>query len=257
MARKCAFCLAEAVETGGEHMWDSWLNKALPKTRYRARTQYTLDSPIEEYDTDSLDLKLPVVCTPCNNGWMSVLTEKMKTRFGRAILDGEPFSLGPRDAAVLAAFTFMKAVVTNHIEGSREPFFTRSARERLRTSLEVPPMTKMWFAFFSGESLMSTKSNFGVVGATTGPLCRIQFGHYTYVVKKLILQLLTPRWKHINDRGKPLISLNPNVYWEQATTLFWPHSGEFLSWPPAKYIGDDTIKAFIHRFNNPVNVPIS
>src|ERR1700719_4217447 len=99
MKRLCAFCVADAVETGGEHMWDAWLNKALPKTRYRARKQYTLDSPLIEYETDKLDEKLPVVCTACNTGWMSVLTMKVKDGFGRAILDGEPFSLRARDAA--------------------------------------------------------------------------------------------------------------------------------------------------------------
>jgi hypothetical protein len=66
---------------------------------------------------------------------MSVLSLKVKDRFGQAMLEGEPFSLGLKDASVLAAFTFMKAVVTNHLSDKYEPFFTRAARERFRTSL--------------------------------------------------------------------------------------------------------------------------
>jgi hypothetical protein len=257
--KRCAFCETDAVEKGGEHIWDDWLNKALPgKTLYRARKRYTLNSPLIQYDTTNLGEQLPVVCETCNSGWMSALTLKIKTAFSQAMLEGEPFSLGARDAALLAAFTFMKAVITNHVTEDHEPFFTRAARERLRTDLAVPPLTKIWFAAYHGESLMSTKSNFSVVGQSTpGPLYGIEFASFTYVVGKLALQLLTPRWKHINHRGRPLLSLIPNVHWEQAAVLFWPHTGSFVPWPPPKYIRDDMIQAFIQRLGNPVNVPVT
>jgi hypothetical protein len=257
--RKCAFCNRDAVEHGGEHVRDNWINKALPETLYRARKQYSLGSPLIEYDTRALDEKLPVVCEDCNSGWMSALSLKVKDRFARAMLDGEPFSLGPRDAAILAAFTFMKAVVTNHYTVEEyEPFFTRAARERFRASLAVPPATKMWFAAFQGQSRMSTRSNFNIASRTVpGPLHGIEFGSFSYVVGKLALQLLAPRWKHVGHRGRPLFSLTPNAFWDAAVTLFWPQKGDFLLWPPAKYLGDDTIQNFILRFpNNPVNVPI-
>src|SRR4029077_2787518 len=125
MSRQCAFCPADAVESGGEHVWDAWLKKALPKARYRALKIYSLDSAPIVCDADSLNEKLPVVCNDCNHGWMSALSLKVKDGFARVMLDGEPFSLGAKDAAVLAAFTFMKAVVTNYVESNYEPFFTR------------------------------------------------------------------------------------------------------------------------------------
>jgi len=254
----CAFCPADAVEIGGEHVWDNWLNKALPNTTYRARKRYSLASPLVQYDTDSLNEQLPVVCTECNNGWMSVLSLKTKDCFGRAMLDGEPFTLGAKDAAILAAFTFMKAAVTNHLTAHEyEPFFTRGAREAFRTSLIIPPLTKMWFAAYQGKARMSTRSNFSIASTDApGPLHGMEFGSFSYVIGKLALQLLTPRWKDIHHRGRPLVSLTPNVYWERATTLFWPHSGGLVSWPPSKYLADDTLQTFIERFNSPVNVPI-
>lgn len=254
----CAFCPNNAVEHGGEHVWDDWLNRALPETTYHARKQYSLESRVIQYDTGSLNEKLPVVCDECNSGWMSVLSLKVKERFSRTMLDGEPFSLGPRDAAILAAFALMKAVVTNYVESNYEPFFTRAARERLRSSLALPPMLKAWVAAFKGESRMSTRSNFNVVSTSEpGPLYGMEFGSFTYVVGKLALQLLAPRWKQIHHRGRPLVSLSPNAYWEQATVLFWPHAGNSLSWPPPKCFGDDMIQAFIERFRNPVNLMAS
>jgi hypothetical protein len=46
---KCAFCNGEAVDHGGEHLWDNWLNKELPKkTRFNAKKRLSMDSaPIE------------------------------------------------------------------------------------------------------------------------------------------------------------------------------------------------------------------
>lgn len=250
---KCVFCDNDAVEHGGEHMWDNWLNKALPKLRYRARKRYTLNSPVIEYDTCSLNEQIPVVCAPCNSGWMSVLTNKVKKHFGPAILDGKPFSLGARGAATLAAFTFLKAVITNHTARDRKPFFTRSARTRFGASLALPPF-KAWIAAFDGEATMSTRSNLSVFSTDKRPLDVIEFCSFTYVIGKLALQLLAPRWKYVNRNR--LFSLTPHVYWETTTIQFWPNSG-FLSWPPPKYLDDGTLKAFIERFGNPVNVPIS
>jgi hypothetical protein len=261
MSRKCVFCQENAVEAGGEHIWDDWINKALPPLRYRSRKRYTIDSPVIESDADNLKEKLPVVCKGCNNGWMSVLSEKVKDRFKQSMLDGDPFSLGARDAAILGAVTFMKAVVTNHLidrfDGA-EPFFTRAARERFRTSLVLPPLLKCWFAAYKGEAFMSTRNNLSVISTSEpGPLYGMEFCSFSYVVGKLALQLLAPRWKRISDRGRPLISISPNRRWEQVTVLFWPPDGSFLSWPPPIYIGDDTLEQFTYRFNNPITLTIS
>ena len=254
--KKCAFCDAEAVEKGGEHIWDDWLNKELPKGRYHATKRLTIDSPVIRYTATSLNEKLPVVCEKCNSGWMSALTNKTKETFSRAMLKGEPFSLGARDAALLAAFTFMKAVVTNHSIDD-DVFFTRAERERLRTSLAVPPLVKMWFAAYQGAARFSTKNNLGIISPNEpGPFYGMEFCSSSYVVGKLALQLLAPRWKDIRDKGKPRLTLSPNVYWQLAAIQFWPHNGTILSWPPEKYLGDNVIEAFIYRFNMPINVPI-
>jgi hypothetical protein len=89
MLKMCAFCPQGAVELGGEHVWDNWLNKALPKLHYRTLKIYSLDSAPIVGEADSLNEKLPVVCSDCNNGWMSVLSLQVKERFSRAMLDGE------------------------------------------------------------------------------------------------------------------------------------------------------------------------
>jgi hypothetical protein len=255
MARMCAFCPADAVEKGGEHIWDDWLNKTQPKgARYKAGKRFGMNAPFIEYDTASLNEKLPVVCEPCNSGWMSGLTNKFKHKFSGAVLNGEPFTLDRKDAALLAAFTFMKAVVTDHA-AIGDTFFARGDRERLRTSMIVPPRARCWFAAYQGDRRFSTKSNVFVVQGDVPPLLGMEFFSHSYVVGKLALQLLAPRWKDIRDFGRSLYTLTPADVWLPAVVSFWPYAGSSLSWPPLQHIADDTIQSFIYRFENPVRVP--
>jgi hypothetical protein len=252
---KCAFCDSEAVKDGGEHLWDDWINKELPKkTRFNVKKRLSLGSKPIQYVSSGLNEQIPSVCEKCNSGWMSALTAKMKERFAGSLLKAKPFSLGPRDAAILAAFTFMKAAVKDYGYGG-DPFFTRAARERLRNSLIVPGFVKIWFAAFQGSARYGFYSNITIVGANPpDPAAGMEFLSYTYVQGNLVLQLLAPRWKNVLDRGRPLISLIPNACWQPAVIQFWPCTGESLPWPPSQYFGDDAIEPFINRFDAPIRL---
>jgi len=186
---------------------------------------------------------------------MSELTAKMRANFSAAILDAAPFSLGAREAALLASFTLMKAIVKNYGYANDEAFFTRAASERLRTSKVIPPAVKMWFAAYQGASRYAFHSTFHTVSTSEpGLLEGMEFFSYTYVCGNLALQLLAPRWKDMRDRSRPLLTLKPNLYWKPATTQFWPYSGEALQWPPEKYLGDRLIKHFVYRFQSPITL---
>jgi len=216
----------------------------------------SLDSKPIEFVSVGLHEKLRVVCEKCNSGWMSGLTARVKERFSETVINGAPFSLSPRDAALLASFTFMKAAVKDYCYRSK-PFFTVDARKKLRLSHTIPPLARFWFAAFQGTSRYSFKSNFNLIDADSpGPLFGMEFFCYTYIFGQLVLQLLAPRWKDIRDWPRPLVVLDPHTYWQQGAVKFWPYPGE-LHWPPEKYLGDSVIEQFIYRFNAPVNVPVS
>lgn len=158
MSRRCAFC-HNAAESG-EHLWDNWINEELPKkTRFDAKRRLSGDAEPIKFVTVGLKEKLLVVCTKCNNGWMSVLTGKVKAHFSQSILNGAPFSLSPTDAVLLATFAFMKATVKDYCYGDK-PFFTGDIRKRLRMSFTIPPLVRMWFAAYQGLPQYSFISNF-------------------------------------------------------------------------------------------------
>jgi hypothetical protein len=66
------------------------------------------------------------------------------------IRDGNKQSILPRGAVSLATFGFKCAVVANHANLNGDPFFTRAARERFKTSLAIPPSVQMWVGAFQG-----------------------------------------------------------------------------------------------------------
>jgi hypothetical protein len=256
--RKCAFCDNPAVDHGGEHLWDDWINRELPrKMRFNARRKLSLHSPPIEFVQVGLKEKVSSVCDECNHGWMSDLTAKIKDNFRDTIIGAAPFSLDAKSAALLASYTFMKAVVQDYGYNLDEPFFTRAACERFRESHSMPPLAKAWFAAYQGNSAYAFHGNIDLVQVTDGRLEGMEFFSYTYVLGPLVLQLLAPRWKDLRRRNRPLVTLTPNkLRWQDAVIQFWPYTGEALSWPPRLYIGDNVSEQFFNRFRVPIKVPL-
>src|SRR5687768_12744892 len=81
--KRCIFCPNPRTMKHGEHIWDDWLNRENGKDIRRLGTVTHLglhDVPIREYRTNRLEVASDVVCDPCNNEWMSVLSSEAKTR---------------------------------------------------------------------------------------------------------------------------------------------------------------------------------
>jgi hypothetical protein len=103
--KRCAFCPTEATRLSGEHIWDDWLNRALPTKRFKVRQKWNRLDPFREYDARIIKEKLPVVCEECNNTWMSDLSNRTKQAFSEMIVNGTPTALQRTDIHLLAAFT--------------------------------------------------------------------------------------------------------------------------------------------------------
>ena len=257
--KKCAFCPQDAVEHGGEHIWDDWLNQSFPVTKRRFRYSHT-SGKSREYDKHKLGEKLSVVCHDCNTRWMSQITNRVKIGFQSVIIDGSPLCILPSGIALLAAFTFMKAAVAaSDIAQNSEAFFTRAQRERLRKSLEVPidHTVRIWIAAFKGKALDSGRFVPSILSSEAPQLCGVEYFTFTYLVGHLLLQLLAGRFKYVHHRGIGLLPmLRPDHYWDPACIQFWPPTDvPGIMWPPPKQFNDLGLKDFINRFKLPVAVP--
>ena len=254
MPHKCAFCLEDAVERGGEHIWDDWLNRALPRTRFRIAQQRSPVEPFRQYYARALNEKMAVVCEHCNSTWMSDVTNQIRQTFSELILNGAPVCVLPAGVELLAAFAFMKSVVADHGARRDEPFYTRAVRERFREMLTIPTDVQVWIAAYQGAQRYSGRFSTNYLKVENrGPLYGVEFYSFTYVVGQLVLQTLTPRWKDIRRRGRPIPLLDPSPSWNPAVSRVWPSDRGPVTWPPEKYIGDDMIQGLVDRFNVPIH----
>jgi hypothetical protein len=251
--KMCAFCPTEAAKLSREHIWDDWLNRALPTKRFRVRQRWSQDEPFREYDATVLQEKLAMVCDNCNHTWMSDLTNRVKLAFSDAIVNGAGLSLMPDDAALLAAYAFMKSVVADHATPKDERFFAQATRERFRETLSVLPSIRMWIAAYQGAHRFGGRFHNAILTPNEpSVLDGIEFYCFTYVVGHLVIQTHAARWK--DDRRAGVLVPKADPCWDPAVTQFWPYS-ESVSWPPPKYIGDDTLEALMNRFSLPISVP--
>jgi hypothetical protein len=211
---------------------------------------------VKSGETESLDLKVEAVCDKCNNGWMSTLEESVRPLLSRVIKDGESMYFSKRDINKLAAFTFKNAVIANYLNPSREPFFTRGARERFRVSRQLPPSLGVWLAGFSTPVLRGI--NFGyVLGLQTrhenGVWDDLEIYVYTFAIGYLVLQLRAFRFTEIGHRGRPLPrSLPQKPFWDEYSIPVWPNPGKLLRWPPLQYLSDELLRKYIHRWAGPI-----
>jgi hypothetical protein len=211
-----------------------------------------------EYDTHVLDEKIPVVCEKCNSGWMSQITARIKLAFASQITDGSPLCILPSGIVLLAAFTFMKAIVgATHIAEKDEPFFTRAQRERLRVSQDIPTdnTVRMWISAFQGKSRNSVRFVPAMLSSSDAKLAGVQYFTVTYMVGQLLLQLLAGRRKDVRHRLLPLPMLHPDPFWDQACIQFWPPTDGLapIEWPPPKIFDDAGLHDFVNRFKLPIH----
>jgi hypothetical protein len=185
---------------------------------------------------------------------MSRLETQIQPMLSGVIRDGESMCFPRRDRSKLAAFAFKNAVIANYLNPTREPFFTRAARERFRKSRQIPPGVSMWFASLS--TIIPSGLYFGYVlgvqqKATDNRLRDdIEMYVHTFAVGHLVLQLLAFRYAHIANRSFPLpelISAGPEF--ENHSVCFWPNAGETVRWPPASDLTEQLLSKFTHRWN--------
>ena len=137
---KCIFCTNEA--NSDEHPLPQWLDNVMgPRLdgafHYQTRTKGAEVVPtVKKKSGGPRSKRLRVVCTNCNNVWMSQLQDAAITLVSSLIRD-EDVTIDARDATVLAAWTAMTTMVLefDDIEHATIPGWERSWLRSLR----IPP----------------------------------------------------------------------------------------------------------------------
>lgn len=249
----CAFCSETA--NSAEHVWAAWISGILPTTRYN--NERTEGEAENSWTTAKIDQTAKIVCKRCNETWMSDLENQVKDLLTPLIRDGKKTTLMREDMRLLSVYAFKQAVVGNYqsLRLMPEPIFTRAERERFRQSLIVPPDLRIWISSFRGRSRFSGLSDPRYAKSTTdpAPLNDLDIFSHTYVAGHLALQLMAYRWNSIANRGRQIELPEQPKNWGQACQQIWPLPLDAITWP-LKYIGQNTIDAFVNRWFGRIQV---
>ncbi len=263
--RLCAFCPSPATKKG-EHIFDNWLNKDEDGSRISRDYHMTSEgrSTVDalSYRSRSINITRPVVCGPCNNGWMSDITNFAKDVAEGAIRYAQPTSLSAEGIATLAAYAFLKAAVVDYaitLDGHR-PFFQPKSRVMFRDELAIPNGTQIWLAHHgSNRDLQSGHAWSTTLQLYSGIVKGFDFYLFTYFVGHLVLQLTCPRWrKNAARRPKELPVLIEAKVWRHFTVPIWPDVQQ-AEWPPHHQLDSHTLQKLRDRFRNlqaPIERPL-
>ena len=233
MAKKCVFCTHPADSR--EHIFSDWMLEMLPSDqRYVVNERISTRDKYIRYPVRKVGLKAKVVCTPCNNNWMSDLEGLCKTAMTPLLFGDNRTTLTPKEIVPIAAFAFKTLLLANHKDLKAAPFFPFAIRRAFRLSLRIPDGVHIWMAtreVLAGKYYGFWKSQSG------GTDQESPFGFRSYTCtwnfQNLILQVLATKWDN-KERRRTVspISFPQGSDWEGASTLIWPSDGNNIPWPP-------------------------
>jgi hypothetical protein len=149
--RQCLFC--SNVANSREHIWAKWLRVYVPHTQINhVETRHDLDISGEEKITaskvsgDPRSRKLKIVCSTCNNGWMSQIQDRAKPHLV-ALIAGDACELPRQAKSALSRWVALFVTVQEHIH---EDLVSVSPNDRIwiRDRSTAPPSWLIWMGRF-------------------------------------------------------------------------------------------------------------
>lgn len=239
VGKECAFCPHKA-KLSAEHLWSAWMNDLFPgKKRFTRKNDK--GEVTGQWVGPALDWKAKVVCQTCNNGWMSRLENEHAIPAITDLILGNALEMTKQKARSLALFALKTAVVFDHVQRDRTPFFSRHSRHRFAKCLAMPFGVQMWMAGFlpMGSGHVQSAYHQGFLGAAN----HLEMYVCTYAIGHLVFQVVAQR-----QRG--FTAFSPNSRFEHVAIPFWPVLAAGACWPPADVLRTvDDSDAFHDRWS--------
>ena len=212
------------------------MNRLFPTSRITLR-QFAADgSLLKERAAPEINLKVKVVCAPCNNGWMSALENDFaKPAMTDLILGNRVAELSKKRARGLSLFAFKTAVIGNRSLPESEWFFDRSARHLFGKSLTIPPDVSMYL-FGMAESFhgMFLSRNVSYPDLSLN-ICTFCIGHLGFQV--------------VSGKAAKMGNFHSIPTPPGLVDRFYPTLDQ-ISWPRRKVLGIQAFNDFAARWNS-------
>ena len=149
------------------------------------------------------------------------------------ILSDGRVELTPKCILSISIFTFLKAVVGDHLQQHRPRFFSMAVRSNFRRTLSLPHNMQVWL---------------GCIGALDphNAILRMKYGYthpnvqhgmeiytFTWGVGRLAIQLASIKFKNPRLRNKRIVPVLPpnQPFFDRFAIHIWPTDGSTVVWP--------------------------
>jgi hypothetical protein len=249
MPKKCAFCPKPA--DSGEHLWSAWICR-LPPFNVKAvfRTKLARENQkLRQWVTKGFDRKEKEVCESCNNGWMSDLENfHAKPCMEGVILSANPTTISPECVVSMAIYAFKLAVIGDHMNTKKKPFFSSAIRQRFRRSLSLPSGIHVWIGCLGELDRNHAVYRMNYANSSAKVKNGIRLYTFTWGVGRLILQLAAIKFKNTRLRRFPPPSIFQSPLWNQYAIPMFPVTSDGIHWPPSQHLSGTILDEFTNRF---------
>jgi hypothetical protein len=237
---ECAFC-SETANLTAEHVIPQWVEKLFPgesTVKYNDGKGRTA-----EWKSEKIDWKARVVCSTCNNGWMSDLESQHAMPVLTPLITGRlDIPITQTEARSIALFAFKTAVVLDHAQRRGNPWFSKKLRHTFREDQTINSRIEMWMCVNLGRR-RAIDLQAGYFSGNLTPtypvqsyVCTVGIGHFVFQVHSA---------KHFG-----YTKLYPVRTFDAVAVPFWPALREGLVWPFPEYLtGKSDFDAFHMRWN--------
>jgi hypothetical protein len=171
-----------------------------------------------------------VVCEACNNTWMSDIENRHAKPTMTPLIKGDvKIPIRQSEARSLALYAFKTAVILDHTQRDREPFFSRRIRQAFRNGLDIPQSVRMWMgAYLPGD--LRVNYDVGYWNGNIAPAYPVQQFVLTCGIGCFAFQVVAVKQMRS-------IKLNPLLGFEDLAIPFWPNLIKSFVWPAREACG--------------------
>jgi hypothetical protein len=231
--RVCIFCGGHGITA--EDVWPRWLGRVFGRNRLPGpmTVSFSVSGAAREemgWQAARIKIKAKVVCSRCNNGWMSDLEQAAEPILAPMLDVARPSVLdtaGQITAATWATKTAMLFEYARPIPGTEH--FSDVDRKALMDDLVPPSGVVVWLGRFVGQNNFCDY----LAHSLGSPNTRAQAGLVsTFLIGYLVVQVFAYHLRELGVRNRYRMKVRPGP-WPQSLIQVWPVASPGLTWPPA------------------------
>jgi hypothetical protein len=242
--RFCIFCGSPGLSR--EHVFADWLRNYVPRDLERHTQKHSIVGPRMEvwaestrkFSGDPRSRRVPVVCRPCNQGWMGKMQERAKPYLLPLIL-GQSSKLRPTGQSAVAAWATMAVMVAEHVD-PRVVTVPPPERTKFMNTLQPPKTWHIWLAryvrsewngYWAHNSIHFIPPEQNPTGRPQRAPARKNSQETTFVVGQLYIRAFSSPFSLHESWMIPAVS-------EGQLVRLWAPERHTIRWPPPLSLSD-------------------